>query len=150
MSDVNPLDDRRLGAEFRLFARHLTRAGGTPYQESKYIDAHRKLDIDPRDRFDHWLLGVARSGTLGIWLADAYAGLLARKSILRSKLVLTLALLECAPPSFMELDRPDNGGVWLALLSTAMRGFEFAFAFLLGAVILGPAQLWFAATGSGR
>jgi hypothetical protein len=147
---VNLPDDRRLGAEFRLFARHLTRAGGTPYQEGKYIEAHRKLGIGPRDRFDRWLYGVARSGAPGIWLADAYTGLLARKSIVRSKLVLTLALLECAPPSFVELDRPDKGGVWLALLSTAMRGFEFAFALLLGAVILGPAQLWFAATGPRR
>jgi hypothetical protein len=145
---VNPPDDRELGVEFQLFARHLTRVGGTSYQESKYIEAHHKLDISPRERFDWWLYGVARSGMLGIWLTDAYTGLLARKSMVRSKLVLTLALLECAPSSFVELDRPDRGGLWLALLSTAMRGIEFAFALLLGAVIFGPAQLWFAAKGS--
>jgi hypothetical protein len=147
---VTSEEERTLGAEFRLFARHLTRAGGSPYQQAKYLEAHRRLALKPAGRFDQWLLRVARSGPIGVWLTDGYTGLLGRKSMLRSKLVLTLALLECATPSFTELDRPDRGGAWLALLATALRGLEFGFAFLLGAMVLGPAQLWFAATGAGR
>jgi hypothetical protein len=147
---VTEVDEKTLAAEFRLFARHLTRAGGTPYQQAKYVEAHQKLGLHSGSRFDRWMLAVARSGPGGVLLADAYTGLLARKSLLRSKLVLTLALLECAPPSFAELDRPDRGGVWLALLATALGGFEFAFAFLLGVLIFAPAQLWFAATGPER
>ena len=140
----------RLEAEFRTFARHLARAGGTPYQQAKYVEAHSRLGMEPAAGFDRFLLGVARIGSVGIWLADAYTGLLARKSIVRSKLVLTLALLECAPPSFVELDAPTGGGVWLALSATALRGFEFVLAFLLSVPVFGPAQLGFAATGSRR
>lgn len=147
---MRSLEEQALGAEFRLFARHLARSGGSPYQEAKYLEAHHKLGLKPTGKFDRWLLRVARSGPLGVWLADAYTGLLGRKSILRSKLVLTLALLECAPPSFVDLDTPNRGGVWLALLATAVRGFEFALAFVLGVLVFAPAQLWFAAAGARR
>jgi len=147
---VTPAETKRLEAEFRTFARHLTRAGGTPYQQAKYVEAHSKLGIAPATGFDRFLLGAARLGPIGVWLADAYAGLLARKSIIRAKLVLTLALLECAPPGFIELDRPTGRGVWLALSATALRGFEFALAFLLSVLVFAPAQLWFAVTGSRR
>jgi hypothetical protein len=147
---VTPADAKRLEAEFRTFARHLIRADATPYQQAKYIEAHEKLGIAPATAFDRFLLGVARLGGIGVWLADAYTGLLARKSIVRSKLVLTLALLECAPPSFVELDKPTGRGVWRALLSMALRGFEFSLAFLLGVLVFTPARLWFAATGSRR
>lgn len=147
---MTPAEETTLRAEFRLLARHLVRAGGTPYLENRYVEAHRKLGLQPTSAFDRWLLTVARSGFVGVWLADAYTGLLGRMSTLRSKLVLTLALLECAPPSFVELDRPARGGVWMALLVTAMRGVEFSFAFLFGALVFAPAQLWFAATGSRR
>lgn len=147
---MKPTEAPELEAEFRTFARHLARAGGTPYQQAKYVEAHAKLGIKPATGFDRFLLGVARLGAGGVWLADAYTGLLARKSIVRCKLVLTLALLECAPPSFVELDAPTGRGVWFALFATALRGFEFVLAFLLSVLVFVPARLWFAVTGSGR
>lgn len=147
---MTPAEASQLEAEFRTFARHLARSGGTPYQQAKYVEAHRKLKIEPAAGFDRFLLGVARLGAGGVWLVDAYTGFLARKSSVRSKLVLTLALLECAPPSFAELDAPSGRGVWSALFATALRGFEFVLAFLLSVLVFVPVRLWFAVTGSGR
>jgi hypothetical protein len=147
---VKPAEASQLEGEFRTFARHLARAGGTRYQQAKYVEAHSRLDIKPATGFDRFLLGVARLGAPGVWLVDAYTGFLARKSVVRSKLVLTLALLECAPPSFVELDAPTGRGVWLALFATALRGFEFVLAFLLSVLMFVPVRLWFAVTGSGR
>ena len=143
-------DEKQLQNEFRIFARHLAGAKGTPYQQGKYIEAHEKRSLVPATGFDRFLLSVARIGPVGIWLTDAYSGLLARKSIVRSKLVLTLALLECSPPTFAVLDKPTSGGLWVALFATGLRGVEFVLALLLGALVFAPAQVWFAATGSRR
>jgi hypothetical protein len=147
---VKPVAATQLEAEFRTFARHLARTGGTPYQQAKYVEAHSKLNIEPAAGFDRFLVDVARLGGGGVWLADAYTGFLARKSTVRSKLMLTLALLECAPPSFVELDAPSVMGLWSALFATALRGFEFVLAFLLSVLVFIPARLWFAVTGPRR
>jgi hypothetical protein len=143
-------DTKRLKDEFRILARHVASAEGTPYQQGKYIEAHEKLGLGPSTGFERFLLSVARMGAVGIWLADGYSGLLARKSIVRSKLVLTLALLECSPPTFAALDKPTRGGLWVALFATGLRGVEFVLALLLGTLVFAPAQLWFAATSPRR
>lgn len=147
---MTPGDEKQLRDEFRIFARHVAGAEGTPYQRGKFIEAHEKLGLGPTTSFDRFLLSVARVGPVGIWLADGYSGLLARKSIVRSKLVLTLALLECSPPTFAALDKPTSGGLWVALFATVLRGVEFVLALLLGALVFAPAQLWFAATSPRR
>lgn len=147
---MTPKDEKQLQDEFGIFARHLAGAKGASYQQGKYIEAHEKRSLAPATGFDRFLLSVARLGPVGIWLADAYSGMFARKSIVRSKLVLTLALLECSPPTFALLDKPTRGGLWGALFATALRGVEFVLALLLGALVLAPAQLWFAASGPRR
>ncbi|MDC7676557.1 NAD-dependent epimerase/dehydratase family protein [Asticcacaulis machinosus] len=131
--------DSALGKEFYLFTRHLTRTGGTAYQESKYIDFHRRHPLEPIDAFEGLLLKVARSGAFGVWLTDSFTGLLGRQSVVRAKLVLTMALLESAPPSFHELDAPDPKG--MAWPFMVLRGIEAAFGVLLGALIFIPAKL---------
>lgn len=137
--------EAKLAAEFRLFARHVANTAATSYQERKYIEAHRRFDVAPKIGFEKWLLSVALAGPAGIWMADAYSGLFARNSVLRSKLVVTLAILECTPPSYAKLDRADRS-IGAALASMMFRGVESGLGLLLGALIFAGPQLWSVAT----
>lgn len=141
--------DTRLGGEFRLLARHLGERNVSDYLASKYAEAHRIRHIAPRTRFDTFLMSVARSGSFGLWLADGFSGFFARKSIIRVKLVLALALLESAAPSFERLDKPHGRGLsaWIAMF---LASWGFAFGLMLGALVFFPAKIWIALTGGER
>lgn len=126
-----------LAVEMQRLARYLIGATPTAHQIGKYIDFHRQHPLSAQDGFDRLLTIVARSSGVGLALADAYSGLLARRSLVRAKLIVALALLECSAPSFAIIDAPRGG-----YLSVAMRGAAAVFAFAFAALVLVPAQLW--------
>jgi hypothetical protein len=130
--------------EQRALAKYLVGVEATPYQAAKYVAGHRLRAITPRNRFDRRLLRIARSGWVGLAVVDAYTGTLYRVGIVRAKLVLTLAVLECSPPSFAVLDAPDRGGR-LVLWRMAAR-VAGAFGLLLASIaLLGPIHVSYAA-----
>jgi hypothetical protein len=136
-------EDADLAREFRLFAAHLVGSAATAYQISKYVDFHARKDMAPRSRFDGFLVGVARSGSIGLALADGYSGFLARRCLLRKKMMAALAILECSPPSFGVLDAPESGGALVYLRMGVRVGLAVLVA-LIGVLVLAPAQIWFA------
>jgi hypothetical protein len=131
-----------LAREFRLFAAHLVGCAATPYQISKYVDFHVRRDMGPRGDFDRFLVAVARSNSVGLALADGYSGLLARRSLLRKKMMAALAILECSAPSFGVLDAPESGGL-LVYVRMGLRVALAGLVALIGIIVLGPARLWF-------
>ncbi len=135
-----PESSATLAVEFQRLARYLIGAVATPYQIEKYIAAHRSHVIAPKSNFEALLLKFARSGGLGLALADAYSGFFARTSVVRAKLVAALALLEVSPPSFIVLDRPSPRGK-LAWVGSAIRGGFAAIALIIATVILLPLQI---------
>ena len=134
-----PLD---LEKECRGFVRHLVGLDANSYLVTKYIDAHRALpNLQTSSRFDRMLLGFARSGRIPLALADAYAGVFAKASSLRKRLVLTLALLETTAPHYERIDAAAGGTPTGAVLRLAGRG-TFAIAMLaLGTLVLLPIRL---------
>src|SRR5262249_37519982 len=85
----------------------------TPYVIEKYRAFHERVGIQAGSRFDQWLVAMSARGPGWTRLADSYATVFLRSSVVRRKLVLMLALLECAPPSSEALDRvPAGGRVW--------------------------------------
>jgi NADH dehydrogenase len=137
---AKPLGDVALEAEFRRNASYVAGAAPTRYQTEKYLDFHQRRHLETRNAFDAFLLRLSRMGGIGLALADSYSGLFFRRSIVRSKLVLALAILESSSPSFAALDAPDPGGrfVWLRL---ALRGAMAGFSVLIAAPFLLPTQL---------
>jgi len=130
---------RQLALEHRRLARHLADIEVSPYQVSKYLDYHRQHALEPRDAFDALLWRVANNGALGLLLADAYSGTLYRVCVLRAKLMLPLAILECTAPSFSKLDAPDANFVLLRMVSAVLKA---ALVLALACLCLGPAHLW--------
>jgi hypothetical protein len=74
-------------------------------------------------------------------LADSYASVFRKNSTVRKKLVLTLALLECAPPSFETLDRVDGGGPLGAVIRLGWGAAQYALTLIVSFVIFTPVRL---------
>jgi hypothetical protein len=114
------------------------------YVIEKYLDFHQKSDAMAAlnfDRFDRFLVGVSARGPLWARLADSYASLFRKDSAVRKKLVLTLALLECAPPSFEKLDHTPGGGMLGAVLRLGFGAMQYALTLVTSAAIFTPVRL---------
>ena len=77
------------------------------YVTRKYIEAHHRLNPrlgtgTSRDP----VLALARRGTLAAGLVDAYTRVFRRDSIFRRKLILLVAILECAPSTAAAFEAP--------------------------------------------
>ena len=127
-----------LRAECSVLACHLLGSAPPPALAERYLRQQRALALDAPRGFDALLVRLARRGGAALALADAYAGWLARKSVLRTKLVAVLALLEVAPESYAAIDAPDARFAWLRLLG---RGVAELCTALIAVLVLGPLHL---------
>ncbi|HEX6244226.1 MAG TPA: hypothetical protein VFZ61_25090 [Polyangiales bacterium] len=146
---LNQVDAGALAAEHARLARYVAGVEATPYQRAKYVDFHRKRAVEPRGKFDHILVGLSHLGAVGLMLADAYSGTFYRASLVRVKLMLTLAILECSPPSYVVLDAPDPGGS-LVFVRMLVRVVLAALALATVAVVLVPLHILYAVFGGAR
>jgi len=143
--DASPVAHERqprpaLERECESYTRYLSGRMPTPYVVEKYLDFHQKIGFPAeRDRFDRFLVSFSACGPFRARLADSYASVFRKNSAVRKKLVVTLALLECAPPTFEELDRVPPAG---AVLRLAMGAMMYASTLLIAAAFLTPVRLW--------
>jgi hypothetical protein len=132
----------QLERECRTYARYLIGRDPDRYLTGKYIECHQSGRIpQPADRFERLLLAASRRGPFLARVADAYASRFLKYGVLRKKLVLTLALLECSPATFAALDEVAAPGLGGTVVFGAWRVAVFAFALALGLVVFVPARL---------
>lgn len=106
------------------------------YVTQKYVEAHRRLHPrlgggtgrDPA-------LALAKRGTLATGLVDAYTRVFRRDSIFRRKLILLIAILECAPSTAAVFETPATPSSTVRVL---LRFLPPAMAFLVRLVISMP------------
>jgi hypothetical protein len=127
--------DDVLRGECRTFADHLLGHSASPALCERYLRQQRALGLDAPTGFEALLVRLARRGGVALALADSYAGWLARHSVLRTKLVGVLALLETAPDSYAAVDAPDASLAWPRLVA---RGVAEALTAFAAAVLLLP------------
>jgi len=130
-----------LEQECRVFCRYLAGAEPSPYVIEKYIEFHRGSRAVEGDAFDQFLLRFAAGAAWRARIADSYASRLRKYSVLRRKLVLVVALLECAPASFESLDTPDSGGCAIVFLKLAWWAAVYTLSLAAATMLLGPAHL---------
>lgn len=140
-----------LGRECRRLTRYLT--GQEP--DPRVLQHYRRFHELGRPGFvpagvDRMLLGSARLGGFPAALADSYAARFRKRSPLRRKLVLLLALLESVPSTAQWMDTPGFGGPVLAILKVAVAGALEGLRVLLGLVVFGPVHALTALFGGGR
>lgn len=139
-------DHERLAREFRAFTRYLTGGGVTPELVAAYDRAHRDLPAlrggDSRAPLvDRASLALARLGGPATRVADAYTRFFRPAGPLRVRLVLTLALLEHAPPHHERLATAVSPGPVAGLLRLTGIGIAFAVSLGVGLLVLGPLHL---------
>jgi hypothetical protein len=128
------------------YTLYLSGNAASPYVIEKYLDFHQKFGPQEDVRgVDSFLLSVSARGPFWARLADSYASFWRKDSVLRKKLVLTLALLECSPPVFEMLDRVPGGGLTGAMLRLAMAAMGYGAALVIATALFTPARLWLAA-----
>jgi hypothetical protein len=137
-----------LERECLIFARYLTGQAPSRYIVEKYLDFHQKIGVrGDSTRFDRFLVSTAVRGPYWTRLADSYGTVFRRNSVLRERLVVVLALLECAPPAFETLDGVPSGGLAGAGLRLVLGGMNYALALLIGSLLFSPVRLWMAVRG---
>ena len=143
----------QLERECYSFTKYLTGLSPSPYVLEKYRDWHvqsgvmAELEADP---FDQHLVEVAARGPRWARLADSYASRFRKDSILRKKLVATLAILECVLPASAVLDLVDRGGAAGAILRLSCAGAVYAASVAASIVIFTPARLRLSGAGGGN
>ena len=124
-----------------VFARALVGRKPSAYVTERYLGFHRGRDLPRADRFGRVLVAVARVHPIATRMCDAYAARVRPGCELRRKLVLVLALVECAPDTYELVERPGPGGALLGLPRLVGRGLLEVLALVMGVAVLAPVHL---------
>ncbi len=138
-----------LTPECQVLTRYLTGAEATQYVLEKYQAGHAALHATcgtPPTWFDHVLLAVTRRGPLGAGLVDSYTRWFSKRSVVRYKLTLLLAVLENSPGFYHRVTSAIVGSRWAVLGRLTLTALREAVVLLVGVVIFGPLNLVAAAT----
>jgi hypothetical protein len=87
------------------------------YVTQKYVEAHRRLASRLGDGMGRdAILALAGRGRLAAGLVDAYTRAFRRDSVFRRKLILLVAILECAPSTAAMFEAPPPSSPIRALV----------------------------------
>lgn len=136
-------DAAMLDRECDVLCRYLTGHDASPYLRSRYLAGHEALFASLPDgaMVDRALLAVACRGRMLAALSDAYAAAFRRRSVLRCKLVLLLALLENDAAHHERYDTGAVDGRLPALLKLGFTGVWWGVRLAAAAMLFAPVQL---------
>jgi hypothetical protein len=145
---VSP-DDGLLARECDVFSRYLTGTPATPLLQRRYAAGHEALILaKPSDRLlDRALLAVARSTPAATATADTFAAVFRRRSLLRCKLILLLAIVENDPGHHSRYDTGVVDERAAALVKLVGTGVWWGGRMLVSLVLFTPIALASAFTG---
>lgn len=124
-----------------MYARYLGASGDMVRGGEQYAAAHESLPQRAVDRFDRWLVVVARAAPMACGLADAYARVVRPYGLLRRKLVLALAVLESSPGMHAAFDTGLESSTATAWLALAALGTGWMLRSAVALLLIGPLHL---------
>lgn len=135
--DIPPL----LMRECRVYNKYL--AGQIPnnYILEKYNYCHQKVNLEPVDFFDSFLLKLSRIRPFFTRMTDAYSRFFRPTSTVRRKLAYLVAIIEVSPPYFRFYDSADGGGKLGFLVKAAFKGVGLALHLLFSFLLFFPLQV---------
>lgn len=137
------MDTIQLERECRSYARYLIGHAPSTYVIEKYRDFHLESDAAARtlDPFDRFLVRVSARAPFWARMADTYATRFRKNSAVHRKLVLMLALLECAPSSFEIVEHVRGGGLVGTAVLLGGEAVRYAIVLVISIVIFTPVRL---------
>jgi hypothetical protein len=130
-----------LERECRVYCRYLLGRSPDEYVLQKYQAFHaheRAAVVQTADRFDRLLLSASLCCPFSARLVDTYANHFFKRSVVRKKLVLLLAILECSPATYRLIDSTDRGGRLRVIGVLSVRSLLYAVLWLVAIVGFGP------------
>ena len=133
----------QLERECRSYARYLIGQAPSAYVIAKYRNFHLESDaaaltLDP---FDHFLVRVSARDPFWARMADTYATRFRKNSAVHRKLVLMLALLECAPSSFEIVEQVHGRGPVGAAMLLGGEAARYVVVLFISVAIFTPVRL---------
>jgi hypothetical protein len=114
----------------------------SPYLRSKYVDYHRrKTAFRNLPAFDRSLLRLAVSHPWLTRVADSYSARFDRCSVLRKKLALVTAIMECSPEYVERIDTAYCGPLPLILFRMGLAVTGSAVALVASLILVAPLHL---------
>jgi hypothetical protein len=127
MNEQLSAENKILDKECNAFCVYLVGKKASDYIKQSYREAHYRTDLvlqNHSNSFDHFIIHLGRQGILCTRMADIYTRWFYRRSALRSKLLLLMAILECAKSTYslFETSHPySNVRFWLGLIISGIR-----------------------------
>ena len=139
-SEAVSTESAELRDECRLFSRYLVGREPDAYVLGRYVSLqHAALKGAPTlAPLDSLLLNTARSGLLGLKIADAYARIFQPRGVLRRKLILTFAILENSRGFHSRFTSGASSSYLLALVRIAAAVMGFGLALSASLFVIGP------------
>lgn len=134
----------QLERECHTYTQYLIGQTPSPYVVNRYLDFHQKSDAMSGlglDAFDYFLVRVSARRPFWAGMADSYASVFRKNCVVRKKLVVTLALLECAAPSFEALDEVEGLSLSATVLQLSWRAFRYSFLLCASVVVFTPVRI---------
>ena len=138
MSANTPVDG--VARECDILCRWVVGEPADPDVIRRYVEAHRHLGsrLDAVDT----PVAFARRSVFAAGLADAWTRVFRPTSLLRRKLTLLVAVLECRPETAAAFEAGDRRQSLLAVVALAApRGLGFVLRLALATLVIGPLAL---------
>src|SRR5262245_31192281 len=135
---------RALDRECQAFSAYLIKQTPNEYVLAKYRDAHAAsgiVGLIEEGFLDRFLVGVAAAHPIGAKLVDAYTAVFYKRSAVRRKWILLLAILESCAPTYKYFDLPDAGGRYWLAARLLWLGLCFILVFSLSVMLFAPAHI---------
>lgn len=140
------MDMGALNHECRIFTYYLINQLPNSYVVEKYREAHSRSRIVREleaSRFDILLLRLAARGGFLTKLVDSYTRIVRPASVIRTKWVVLLGILETCAPSHLHFESPDTISRLGLYLRIVQRGVTFLASACLSLAVLGPVDVLF-------
>ena len=127
MNEKSIANDVVLDAECSVFCDYLVGQEPTEYIRQRYCEAHHKTNLihqDPSNSFDSFIIRFGQRGVLCSRMADVYTRWFYRRSALRSKLLLLMAILECSKSTYSVFEASKSHSrvkFWFGLMLQGIR-----------------------------
>ena len=132
-----------LEKECRNFTNYLIEYEPDGYILSRYINGHKITGIDDNaGSFDILLVKAANKNKFLARLADTYASVFYKNAVIRKKLLLLLAILECCESTYNQVDTVNVRSRNLLYIKVGQKAFVFLLSLVTSIIVFSPFKFY--------
>lgn len=135
-------DPDRVKRECEYLTKYLIGIAPDNYVKEKYIKGHERVISGRRpEKFDTLLMNIANRGTFFLKLADVYTSFFYKRSLLRTKLLLILGILESYGATYSYIDKADGSSKLMLIINMGKKYLISLLMFLFSVILLLPVKI---------